>query len=261
MNPAFAYVYADFLTDRANERELGAVETALAQHGIEGRISRWAMFRHPKELIDDLLRVNVKNVIIVGNDDTLKGMVGYVGAAGVTVGFLPMGGPSLLGDFLGLPVGARAVDAIAARLVETFDLGCVNGRYFLTEIVAPTSRARVDIKGQYRVSPSVRGAIAVRNLGGGTVQDPVLADPKDGHLEVVIQAQLGGQGIGRLWKRPELSETRMWIDEGTIIADDPIEVFVDGQPMQGREFAFSIVPRALRMITGRSKMRAQNEGG
>lgn len=248
MNPAFAYVYDEVLSDRRYEREMGVLETELARRGIEGRIARLAMFRNPREMADDLMKVGVKNVVLVGRDEMLKKLMAFVPDFEVTLGYLPVGDASVIAKLLGIPTGIGAVDVLAARLIETLDVGKLNDRYFLTEVVAPSTKASIDIEGKYRVSPTEHGAIAVRNLGSAT-DGGAAADPQDGRLEVVIQARVGS----RWWKKGELEETRIWSRYGVIRSTQPIDIFVDGEKLKGTEFNLSIVPKKLRVITGRSR--------
>ncbi len=250
MNPAFAYVYDDVLSDRRYEREIGTLETELARRGIEGRVARLAMFRNPREMAADLMKVGVKNVVLVGRDQMLKDLMAFAPDLEVTLGYLPIGAPSEIAALLGIPNGIGSVDVLAARLVEILDVGRLNDRYFLTEVVAPSTKACVDIEGKYRVSPTEHGAIAIRNLAGGG-EGSTLADPQDGRLEVVIQARVGS----RWWKKGALEETRMWLTRGAIRSAQPIDIFVDGEKMRGTEFHLSIVPKKLKIITGRRQPR------
>ena len=63
MNPAFAYLYDDFLAQDRFERDLSRLETELVHRGIEGRVARLAMFRSARETVMDLALAGVKNVV------------------------------------------------------------------------------------------------------------------------------------------------------------------------------------------------------
>lgn len=250
MNPAFAYIYDECLSDRRFERDLGLIETELARRGIEGRIIRLAMFRQPRDVIFELARGSVKNLIFVGNDQTLEQMACFLPDVNLTIGYLPMV-PSKLAPLLGIPDGVGAVDVLAARLVDHLDMGKINDRYFLTEVVVPETRAALEIEGRYRMSPHEGGAIAIRNLAGASLQGGGCARPEDGLLEGVIQARVATGA--RFWKRHTLSESRVYFQEGKIIADKKVQIFVDGFSMQGNSFSLSILPKKIRMITGKQK--------
>lgn len=253
MNPAFAYVYDDFLTDRRFERELSMVESELARRGIEGQIARLAMFRSAKEMVTDLVRVGVKNIVVVGNDTSLQKLMWFLPDLAITVGYLPMTEPTFVAQLLGIPVGVPAVEVLAARLVEILDVGKFDDRYFLTEVVLPTTLASIEVEGKYRVSPSEGGAIAVRNLGSVVAGGKSNADPKDGWLEAVIQSGEPPKGYRRFLSRGDVTQTRIFLREGRLLSHNPMELFVDGQTMSGCEFRLSIVPNKLRIITGRQR--------
>jgi hypothetical protein len=184
----------------------------------------------------------------VGPDRLLQTVIPMLPDVDVTVGFLPLG-PSLIGSLLGIPSGSKAVDVIAARLVERLDLAQVNGRPFLLEVTAPNTIAGIDVGGDYRLRPSVRGAIAIRNLAGGGASG-IAANPMDGELEIVLQAE-SQEGRGWVWKKKVLTETKVFLKAGTMHAEQPFQVFIDGEAFMGTTFAFSVLPNKLKLITGR----------
>lgn len=253
MNPAFAYVYDEFLSERRYERDLALFENELATRGITGRIARLAVFRNAKELVTDLIRAGVKNVVFVGNDQTLQKNMWFLPDMDVTVGYVPMDDTSEIGPLLGLPPAAASAEVLAARLVDTLDVGRIAERYFLTQVIMPTAVAALEIEGRYRVQPAVGGAIAIRNLGRETRSDSGPADPHDGLLEAVIQARPEPRGLSRLIKAKDLTETRIPFSHGTVISDQPFDAYVDGHVMNGSRFEVTVVPKVFKIITGRKK--------
>lgn len=253
MNPAFAYIYDEFLSDRRYERTVAQFETGLGQRGMEGKIVRLAMFRNTREMVDDLARQGVKNIIIVGNDTTLSKLMWFLPDIDITFGYAPLDQPAHIGELLGIPVGPSCVDVLAARLVETLDVGRIDDRYFLTEVALPVTVASLEIEGQYRLQAIGGGAIAIRNLGAPTQEGAASADPKDGWLEGVIQKKLDAKGMRGWMRSKELSETKIRFKQGKIISQEPIDVFVDGHALNGFTFNLSIVPKKIRLITGRQR--------
>jgi hypothetical protein len=171
----------------------------------------------------------------------------------VTIGYVPVAEPSRVAELLGIPVGPTAVDVLAARLVEILDVGKLDDRYFLTEVVLPSTMARVEIDGQFTISPSDGGAIAIRNLGSVTGQGIASADPKDGWLDVVVQTKTAQKGMARLLKKDTLTQTVIPLRQGAILSDEPVDVFVDGHVVNGFRFSLTIVPKKLSVITGRNR--------
>ena len=253
MNPVFAYVYDEFLADPRFERPLSLLETGLAQRGMEGKILRLAMFRHAKEMVIDLAKQGVRNVVFVGNDQTLSKVMWFLPDVDVTVGYIPLDKPASIAELLGIPQGQEAIDVLAARLVETLDVGRIHDRYFLTEVTLPATVAWLEIEGKYRLQAMGGGAIAIRNLGAPTRADMCSADPKDGWLEGVIQKKMETKGMKRWLKRADLSETKIRFKYGKILSKEPIDVYVDGHTLNGFTFDLSIVPKKIKMITGRQR--------
>ncbi|MBM3204986.1 hypothetical protein FJZ48_03345 [Candidatus Uhrbacteria bacterium] len=250
MNPAFAYIYDELCSERRLEKDVSLLETELSRRGIEGRIVRLAMFRQPKDVVFELMRGPVKNLVFVGNDLTLQKMMPFLPDVDVTFGYISLSPPSALAQHLGIPFGAAGVDAVAARLVETLDVGKINDRYFFTEVVAPEMRASLDIEGRYRLQPAEGGAIAIRNLAGTSGKG--CSHPQDGKLEAFIQARVEPKGIA-FWKKSALSESHIFFTHGTLSSEKAIELFVDGQSIRGNSFSLSVLPRKIRMITGKQK--------
>lgn len=250
MNPAFAFVYDEVLAHPRYERLVGDLETEAGRAGIEGRVLRVGMFRDAKESLKELQKNGVKNVVFVGTDQVLLSHIYLLPSLEMTVGFLPILSDSYLARALRLPIGVKAVQTIAGRLIERLDLGKIGDRLFLTEFVVTNTDAGVEVNGEYRLSPREHGSISIRNLCASPEQTGCSADPQDGLLEVVIQSAMTSSGFLR-WKKQDMSETRLYLKEGTVISKAPLDAFVDGHKLTNTRFPFSIVPKALRFITGR----------
>lgn len=261
MNPSYAYLYDDFLADRPFERDLAAIETSLSSLGIFGRIGRLALFRSAKELVAGMVREGATTVVVVGNDTTLDRVMWFLPDLPVTVGYLPISGPSSIAEFLNIPVGVASCETLAARHVETLDVGKVDDRYFLQEISLPATSAALEIEGQYRISPSLGGSLSIRNLGGKTATGFVAADAKDGMLEAVVSPAPSQDRPSR-WRKPAATpETRMLFAHGVLISESPMEASVDNHALSGFRFPVEIVPHRLNIVTGRAHHSARGDGG
>lgn len=250
MNPAFAYVYDEALANPRHQRLVSDIENEAVQAGIEGRVLRVGMFRDAKESLKELEKHGVKNLIFVGTDQMLLSHIHLLPNLDMTIGFLPIIPDSYLARAFRLPVGAKAVQTIAGRLIESLDLGKVGERLFLTEIVVTNTDAGIEVNEAYRVSPRERGGISIRNLCTNPGETGSVADPQDGMLEILIQSRVPAPGL-LSWRKQEMSETRLYLKEGALVSKLPIDAFVDGQKMTNTRFAFSIVPKALKIITGK----------
>lgn len=253
MNPAFAYVYDECLTDRRFERELALIETALGERGIAGRVGRLALFRNAKEMMADLSQSGVKNLIFVGNDQTLLKHIWCVPEGDLTLGYLPVCPPSDLATLLRIPVGLAAVEVLAARFVATVDVGLADEVQFLTEVVIQDAAGAVlEIDDNYHLTIPKHGALAVRNLGGRVAPGAERPNPHDGFLEAVIEAKQAKRSLLSWGQKSEIHQTRIPFLKAWLKSEQPLSMFIDGQSVQKKQISFSLAPRSLRVILGRN---------
>ncbi|MEK7655824.1 MAG: hypothetical protein AAB386_04050 [Patescibacteria group bacterium] len=252
MNVGYSYIYDDFLSDRGFEREVAALETKLNTYDLAGRIGRLALFRSPKDLVEGMVKDGTKTLIIVGNDSTLDKVMWFLPDLGITVGYIPLVGPSAIGELFNIPVGVAACEVITSRLVETIDTGKIDDRYFLTEVSVSATLATLDVEGRYRISPTDGGSLFIRNMAA-YVKEPILQNEKSTMgLEAIIAAQSSSRR-GFPWKRRKNDETRIFFNRGTLFSKDPIEAKVDAHVVSGFRFEVESVKRNFRFITGRGR--------
>lgn len=273
MNPLYAYLYDDFLSDKAYERVLANIETRCSVLGIQGRTARLAIFRSARELVEGLVKDGAKTIVIVGNDKSLQKTMWFLPDLPVTVGYIPVAEPSRIATLLGIPHGEAACDVLAARRMEELDIGTIEDRYFLTEVRLEMTKAGVQID-QYRIAPRDAGTVLIRNVGMKR-DGQIDANPLDGLLDVIIcprpteeevvdpfpnipaflQPPELLRAIGRTkpYVPPPEEGTRLMLPEARIVSDEPVDAVVDGYAMNGFTFRVGVIPKKLRMITGREK--------
>ena len=261
MNRLYAFLYDDFLSAPAYQRIIANIETRCSVLGIQGRVSRLAMFRDPKELVENLIRDGAQTIVVVGNDHTLEKVMWFLPGMSVTVGYIPVCEPWGIAQLLGIPMGEAACDIVAARRIESLDIGQVNDRHFLTEVIVEDTGSLVDVDGQFKIGPSQKGTLHIRNLGSVLPEGLALADAKDGWLELAVRPEFSVEKKG--WfsflrrgadaREPSIEETRVLMKQGTIESTEPIRLSVDGQFVAGRRLELSVLPGVLKMIMGRSR--------
>lgn len=247
----YAFVFDEAFSDRSTERERSAVETRLTALGLTGRDVRLAMFRSAKETIESLVARGVTTVVIIGDDRTMDKILWFLPDLDVTLGFIPMLTPSEVAGPLGIPQGVDACDVLAARRVDTIDLGICDGRYFLTEAKAVNTIASVSIDGRFRLSPMTGGTILIRNLDTRAPIGDTRSDSRDGRLEVLIKPN--HDGTKRRWGRAPVHITKMFMSRGEFISPDPVDLHVDSHVLNGMRFSFGIAPSKLRVIVGKNR--------
>jgi len=247
---AYAFIYDDFVSDRKYERELAAIEARLAMLDVSGRVGKLTLFRSAKDLIQNMVRQGVGTVVLVGNDHTLDKAMWFLPDLGCTVGYIPITGPSRVAELLGIPVGPAACDVLAARLMESVDIGRIDDRYFLTELALERTSAVIEVDGRFTISPVVGGSVFIRNLGSNREGMPE-SDARDGLLELVIRPR--PEPVGRFRRPKPIAETSLFMQTGEITSADPVDVVADNHVVNGFRFTVGIEPRKLRIITGRGR--------
>lgn len=239
----YCYLYDDFIQgNKRFEKELALIENRLTDLGIAGKISRLALFRNAEEMIRDEIDKGVTTVVVLGNDDTVRKVLNVVAESGVVFGMIPIGPKNNLAKLLGIPEGVLACDVLSARRVETIDIGSVNGRKFISEVSVPEFRAEITFEEKFRVFPTSTAELEVRNLSGES-------NPCDGLLQAVIRADVK-KGLLR---RATKEESILPLQSMTIRSEKPIQVFADGERMEGTRFDISVESLGMKIITGKER--------
>lgn len=240
----YCYIYDEYLQDRRYERDLSLIETRLTDLGIAGKIARLALFRDAKDLIRDEIRNGATTIVAVGNDRTLRRVLDAVGDTRTVVALLPIGPQGVLAGLLGMSVGIGACDVLSARIVEDLDAGEVNGRRFLQAVDMGEVHYVVQTR-SYTITPLKSSTIEVRNLS--EPDDAGVQSPVDGRLSLIIRVAK----FSLFGSKTHVSIVPL--DELTVQCERMVEVSVDGDPLEGKDFVFRVVPKALRVVTGRSR--------
>ncbi len=248
----YCYIYDDFLQDKRYEREMVQIENRLTDLGLTGKIARLALFRDPAEMIRDEIDRGVKTVVVIGNDSTVHKVLDVVADTGTVFGIIPVGPLNHLARILGVPTGVEACNALSARIIESIDIGTVNGRRFITSLSIPDFRAELTCEGKYRVFSIGRGALDVRNLASCVVtSSDAVADPSDGLLETSIRV-----GVRHGWgpfSRQRIEESVLPLASMAVRSEQPVTAYVDGVELRGTRFDIGVEPKVLRVIVGRDR--------
>jgi hypothetical protein len=164
------------------------------------------------------------------------------------IGYIPVGSPTILADFFRIPKGIAACEVLAARYMESVDLGWCDNRYFLSEIRLENTTASVDVLGNFRLTPEPSGTILIKNLGVDPGEQEA-TDPHDGQLDLYIYPDAASRG----WfgKKSKVAPTHLRITQAEIASPQPVAIQVDRQVVQGSSFKVSMAGKKIRFITGR----------
>lgn len=255
----FAYVYDGFVTHRRHERTLTQIESRLTDLGISGRIERLTMFKNIREIAADAERRGSETIVAVGNDETVGKLVEVAGDFEMALGVIPVGdGSHRIAEMLGMPHGPEACEALSRRILRTIDLGRVNGRYFLSSIHIPRTRAKISCNGQYDVIPTEDNEVRICNLeimGAGPNGGEKVSSPRDGQFETVFRPAASRGFFSRLWRTPAEEEKPTVIPARHLhlTHKQPITVIRDGQRFSSTSLKVEIIPGRLRVITGKTR--------
>jgi len=248
----YCYVYDEFVQDKRFEKELQLIENRLTDLGIAGKVIRLALFRHAEEMIRDEVERGVSTVVAVGNDETVRKVIDVVADSGVVFGIIPLGSPNGVAQLIGVPEGLAACDVLSGRIVETIDVGTINGSRFITGISVPKFRAEITCEGKYRMFTTSAGALEILNLSNNDVRaGEGGADPRDGQLDTVIRV-----GVKKgFWpfRRTRVGQSYLSMNSLAIRSESPIAVYADGVEMTGTRFDIGIEPGRFKVITGKDR--------
>ncbi len=241
----YCYVYDEALQDRRFERELAQIETRLTDLGIAGKIARLALFRDANELIRDEIRGGVTTVVAVGNDMTLRRVLDAVGERKTVVALLPIGPQGAMTELLGMPTGVAACDVLSARIIESLDVGEVNGKRFLQSVHIEERADFVVDHGTYTTTPQRKASVEVRNFAAP--DDAGMQSPIDERLSLILRVPK----FSLFSKKASIGIVPF--STLRISYETNVTALVDGERLNGKDFVFRVIPNALRVVTGKTR--------
>ncbi len=250
----YQYIYDAFLAEERYAKILSMIENRLTDLGIGGRISRLSLFKDPREIIYEGLKIGVQTVVAVGNDATLTQVVNAVNDLKLTIGMIPVGPKNEIAQVLGINEGLPACDCLSNRLIQKIDLGKINDYYFLSHLRAP-SKINLRNGGQYCIRSIKDNCVEIYNLP--TLKEQ--ADPQDGYLEVKIKPTLGRLGgaksLGIFNKQSGTDKASFFPFQKILLeSGDATPVLVDNLKVINTPAEVQILPQRLRMIVGKNRL-------
>ncbi len=255
----YTYIYDSFVTGKKHERLLSRVETRLTDLGISGRIERLTMFKNIREIVADAGARGCETVVAVGSDATVGRLIDVVGDFDMAFGVIPIGdGPHAIAGMLGIAPGVEACNILSRRVLQTIDLGRVNDHYFLSSVRIPRTRSPISCNGQYEVIPTEDNEINVCNLAAlsvGESGEMTVSSPRDGYLETVFRPAPPRNIFSRLWRTRDENAvpTVVPVRFLSMRNQTPVTVIRDGQRLSSSSLKIEIVPKKLKVITGRER--------
>ncbi len=245
----YTYIYADYLKTGRYEKMTSIIENRLTDLGIGGRIHRLSQFKNLEEIIEEDVRRGATTVVIVGDDKMVEAAIGAAVDLNIVLGIIPMGGgEDRLAELLGIPEGAAACDVLSQRIIETLDVGKINGKMFFSHLSIFGQKSPLVCDHKYEIfSPG--GDIIIYNLNlNSKNKDATDINPKDGRLEVLVKPK-AGFGFLKTRGAPSL----LFAKEMRMKSESPFSVFVDGKKNFYKDAVIEIVPKGLKVVAGRGR--------
>lgn len=243
MQSSYAYIYDERLNDRKYDRELMKFEAEISTRGLQGRIGKFAMFRHAKDIVADITRDEPHTLVVVGDETTLLTVISSLGTTNIVLGFIPLLGEGLISKSCAIPKGMAAIHVLAGRFIEEVDVGMVDKRLFLKEIVIQGQGVSLQIDDRFKIETVQEGQMIIRNIGQH-------AEAGDGLLDLLL---IGTKEKKRFpWSRkPKTETTHLRFKKAVLYRSLQGSCVVDGNPINGERLELSLQPKALRIISGR----------
>jgi len=238
------YVYDEALTQPKLAAALANVEARLTDLELHGRVGRLGPLKSAKDMVRQAVRAGATTIVAVGTDKVIGETLDAIAGTDTTLGIIPIGEPTTIAHHLGIPVGERAVEVLAARKVEIIDLGKIDTHYFLTEIeVAAAKPLTLECDERYTVSiPKTTNRVILANL-------TTAAYCQDGYLEAHFAPP-----TKRSWLRTTVPHTStVPFKHVRIFAGEEETATVHGNYTIKLPAIAEVMPRSLRVIVGRDR--------
>lgn len=251
----YVYLYDNFLRHKSFLSTIKAMEIKLTDYGIAGKILRLHSYVDSKTIIDDEIKRGATTIVIVGNDATFGQVLSRGATCDCVFGFLPVGSENTIADVLGIPVGVGSCDILSRRRKEFLDIGWMNNRYFVSQLLVKPSNVEVIYDERFKVSSKDKMEVVVCNLQpfywrrNKKDKDTQIVHPQDNKLEAFIRP-LTKNG----WWRYKYEEPSIFpFEEMQIVGREAFAVEADGKVSKEVKVTIKLARNKLEMIVGRNR--------
>lgn len=251
----YLYLYDDAVKQKKFESTIRALESRLTDFGIAGKIIRLAQFTNAQAIIEDELKRGYSTVVIVGSDVTFGNILSRAATSHVVFGFLPVGAPNTIADVLGIPVGVEACDVLSRRRKIHLDVGWVNNRYFVSQLLVHPHDIRVQYDEQFTVSVgNGKMELVVCNLQPFFWKDNKnrshVIHPQDGKLEAFLRPVEKKKFFGGVvYEEPSVFP----FEEMEVMSKTPFVVEADGKRSKEVKIKIKLAKKRIEMIVGKER--------
>lgn len=250
----YCYIYDLFLSDKKYERQLEQMENQLREFGIQGKIYKLNVLKNIKNIVDEAVASGVRNIVAVGNDQTISKVASYLIGRKITLGLLPFGKPHIMSTILGIPDLFSACKILAGRKVAKLDIGQVNHQFFFISVEPPDQNVYFDLK-EYQLKPRlINSALGLYNFNIDS--KPFKSRPDDGIMEAVFVPRPVAWFSKLLGKKQLSPGLSVFPVKELVIRHKrkPVSVNIDRQRVLKTPLAIKVLPARLEVIVGRERV-------
>jgi diacylglycerol kinase family enzyme len=252
----YSYIYDIFTAQKKYERQLLKIEGMLTDLGIAGKSYKLNVLKNLEDIIDEILSNDIKNIIVVGNDQSISKVASLVVGKDIALGLIPFGEPNLLAEVMGIKSASQACQIISARKIVKLDMGRINGQCFLLAVESSDRNIIFDFK-DYNINPLVNNkAVGIYNINIDARD--FKSNPKDGIMEAVFVPEQRG------WLKKIISKGKHEKEQVISVfpfkkltiqhKKKPIAISIDRQKVLKTPLEVEVLPKKLKMIVGKERI-------
>lgn len=245
----YTYIYDLALSDKKWANALAKIEGKLTDFGLSGRVCRLSQLKSVRDTVLEELRHSPKTVVVVGGDQLLTQVAGLLATSGVALGIIPIGDKLELASSLGITED-NAVSVLSARRLIGVDLGLVDNRSFLKNLILSGKSMKLLVDGNYWLKFSDDDEVEVANYILEKDECPLSdrPNPQSGQLTVLLSKKDGGF----MSKKKASEQTAIKCRSLDVVAES-ISVIIDGVLEMDKAEHITVKNRVLDIIVGRQR--------
>lgn len=153
------YIYDSYVNQKKYDKTVAKIETRITDLGLNGKIVRIGMLNSIYDIIENEIKKGAKTIVVVGNNNILNQAINSLASLAkknilhnTPLGIIPIGDKNNhISKHMGVKSTEEACNIIAARRIQTIDLGQINEHFFLTQVTIPSSGTSVDIDKNFSI--------------------------------------------------------------------------------------------------------------
>lgn len=167
------FIYDEYVNTNRYKKTLNKLETRLTDLSLNGKIIRLNNIRNVQSLIHQEIRAGIKNLCIVGNNESIVKIVSpllsdnlpTILKNNLVLSIIPIGkAKQSIAHSMGITDPQEACNIILARLIKKLDLGLVNGFLFINKLEIFNSNIDLNLFTDYIFSVIQKSDIKIYNV-------------------------------------------------------------------------------------------------